>query len=691
MRHEPFRASFARTHLLSSATLALAPLLGGCAERGARVEGGHHAAAGALAPCDAGCCEAAPSADGGLDATAARLRDDVTWLADDARAGRRAGTPEAREAGEWIAARFAELGLEPAGDGGYLQRFTVPLPTRDGGASAVRVLGTGAARAGAQSVAPLFCSENGAAEGPLAFAGYGIVNAQRAWDDYGAAQLDGAIALIVRGAPPVPAAQPEAAGAAEAAGAHAGADAHGASGAHGASDPHGASGGDDPHGAGGAHGQSETALAAGGGWGSGASLFSKVMEAKRRGAVAVIVAQHPDAGAEPPLPFDAGRPARAGVPALMVSAPIAEALWPGYADAVRAIDAQLEPAAATVAQRGARVRVEADVERAEGPAFNVLARIPGESSERTVVVGAHYDHLGHGDTGSLAPDELGTIHNGADDNASGTAVVLELARVLASRPEPPPTDVVLALWSGEELGLLGSEHWARNPTFPLESVAANLNLDMVGRAGAKKLQVLGAGTSPAFAEWMDAAGAAAGLQLAVSLSGQGLGGSDHQTFLKRGIPALHLFSGVHGDYHRPTDDVERFEAEGAARVAQLSLDLVARMQAAGELPYAQPEVGEQRDTQGGFRARFGSIPDYVYGGKGVMLAGTSPDSPAERAGLYEGDLLVAIGDVELDSIYDMVYALQVHKPGDVVLVRYVRDGEERDVRVTLTGPTHAVE
>jgi hypothetical protein len=261
---------------------------------------------------------------------------------------------------------------------------------------------------------------------------------------------------------------------------------------------------------------------------------------------------------------------------------------------------------------------------------------------------------------------------------------LEIARELHAG-EPPAGDVIFALWSGEELGLLGSAWWIDHPTIPLEQVRANLNLDMVGRAGNGKLTVLGAGTSPAFAGWMEGLGKDAGLALEASLGGTALGGSDHMSFLKKEIPALHLFSGLHSDYHRPSDDLERFEPDGAARVVKLSLGLIARMQAEAELPYVRPKEDEAagQRQRGRWSVRFGSMPDYAWSGTGLKLAGTSPGGPAERAGLLAGDVLLQVGDVQIGRIDDFMYALQIYKPGDVVLTRFLRDEKEQSVRVTL--------
>jgi C-terminal processing protease CtpA/Prc len=201
--------------------------------------------------------------------------------------------------------------------------------------------------------------------------------------------------------------------------------------------------------------------------------------------------------------------------------------------------------------------------------------------------------------------------------------------------------------------------------------------------------VLGAGTSPEFAGWMNDAAATSGLELTVSTQGGALGGSsDHQSFLKCGIPALHLFSGLHGDYHKPSDTSDKFEAGGAAKVAALGVDLVERMAAAPKLPFVEPKVDKEREQQvkGGFRTRFGAMPSYSYDGKGVLLDGTSGDSPAERAGFLKGDVILGMGDVKVENIYDLMYALQLYKPGDVVVVKFQREKKDQETRVTLASP-----
>lgn len=601
----------------------------------------------ALGPIACTSSRSAPSAH----ADAQRLLADVAWLADDAQGGRRAGTEDARRAGEWIARRFEDLGLEPAGEQGYLQVFDVALPATDRGGSKL-VCGE-RAWSGASVLVPAYCSDGASAGGELVFAGYAVEHEPLAWNDFVALglgandSLAGKVALVVRGAPPKTAAP---AGAAEPAKADTSAN-----------------------------------VVAGTDWGTSTSIFTKVMNCKRRGAVAVLVVEHPE-HAEPLPAFDSSAARQTSLPVLMLSAEVFRELAPECLEVLARLVDPPEPSIEAVTYPQRVVEVLADVERKKGPAFNVLARLRGARSERALVIGAHYDHLGHGGPESMAPGER-AVHNGADDNASGTAALLELARLLAAGPRPE-CDVLFAAWSGEELGLLGSKHWTEHPTLPLARIEANLNLDMVGRAGAGKLQVLGTASAAPFAEWLNELGPRHGLELALSAGGTAAGGSDHQAFLERKIPAVHFFSGVHSDYHKPSDDVERFEAAGAAAVCGLVLDLTRSIASAGDLVYVEPpkeptKEGVPATPTRGNGTWFGSVPEYGWEGRGVKLSGTSPGSPAEKAGLLAGDVLIQVGDVEIDTMQDFVYALGLYKPGDSVVAKFLRDGREESVRVLL--------
>ncbi len=409
-------------------------------------------------------------------------------------------------------------------------------------------------------------------------------------------------------------------------------------------------------------------------WGTGADILTKIMNAKRHGATGVVLVCK-DADSMPA--FDTGRGGKAGLPCV--------------ATTYEALGAPVDAPSLALGQGS----IHAEIVREQGKAYNVLGRLPGKETKRTIVVGAHYDHLGLGGEGSLAPNEIGAIHHGADDNASGSATLLEIARMAASRGAPA-CDVVFALWSGEEEGLLGSEHWAAHPTRPLAQVSANLNLDMVGRAGAGKLQVLGAGTAPDFVALLEQANAEKILELTVITSGATLGGSsDHQSFLKRQIPALFFFTGLHADYHKPSDTADKFEADGAAKVATLGTELVQRLAAAKKFEFidVKPAKGDKpaAPDKNSTRAWFGAMPSMSFDGKGVLLDGTSSGSPAERAGFLKGDVLVQIADVKIDALDDMQYALTHYKVGDTVTVVYTREGKQLETRVTLAARQQSVQ
>ena len=610
-----------------------------------------------------------------LRAEAPRLSADVYWLADDARYGRRSGTPGEDAARDYIAARLQELGIEAAGEGGYGQAFEVPMPARDGGGSSLRftagdttrgvtasgesIESTATVHVSGESIEPLFCSEGGSVTGDLVFASFGIVDPEFGRDDFEGLDVAGKIVLIARGTPALPQ-MPEP----EEAPAESGGYSHGP----------------------------RTS------WGNAASIFTKVMNAKHRGAIGVIIGQDPERAAEGLIEFDPGHDAQASLPVVMVDVKLANALVGGgskdkqegyslrIANERRPMGDQATPPAMKLARA---VTVNADVIREPGTADNVLGVLRGEDSSRYLVVGAHYDHLGFGGTGSLDPDAT-EIHNGADDNASGTAAVLELARLLAAGPKPA-CDIVFALWSGEELGLLGSEHWNKNTTHDGQLIA-NLNMDRVGRAKSGRLQVMGAGTSDAFLPWLPEAASRADLDPTVTLSGHGIGGSDHQSFIKRGIPALHLFTGVHGDYHKPSDDAGKFEADGTRRIVEYARFLVNQMAAAESLPFNKVELAEEDDRpqrERSWSVWFGSIPDYAGEGGGLLLSGVQENSPAARAGLLGGDVILQLGDIEVDTIHDFVHALQVYQPGNVLACRVNRRGVEQTVTVTLG--TRAVE
>ncbi|MDP7061380.1 MAG: M28 family peptidase [Planctomycetota bacterium] len=330
-------------------------------------------------------------------------------------------------------------------------------------------------------------------------------------------------------------------------------------------------------------------------------------------------------------------------------------------------------------------------------ARNIMALAPGTSGE-VIVVGAHYDHLGFGGEGSLAPG-VHAIHNGADDNASGTAMVLELAEMWGLShvgPQPRERGILFCLWSGEEMGLLGSAHWVANPTIPLENVVCNVNLDMVGRMETGKITVASASTAAAFGPALEHAQqflSEQGFDLELDVMQTdmpGGGGSDHMSFHKVGIPAVFFFSGMHSDYHRPSDDWQKLTYGRMAELGAGLADLLVRLQMAprSDFQFQKPEASTSAHGGGSRRGGglwFGSIPDYGNEpeGGGMALSGTSPGSPAEKAGLLPGDVLKKVGDVEIGDIYDFMDALGKFKVGDTVTVAYLREGSLESTELTF--------
>jgi hypothetical protein len=316
---------------------------------------------------------------------------------------------------------------------------------------------------------------------------------------------------------------------------------------------------------------------------------------------------------------------------------------------------------------------------------NVLAYLPGKTDEY-VILGAHYDHLGRGEYGSLAPSQIGQFHPGADDNASGTAGLLELARLLSPLRGHLPRGILFASFAGEELGLLGSAEWVREPTLPLNKAIAMLNMDMVGRIRRSTIYIGGVGTAAAFRPILEAAVTRSGLK--AEYSDGGYSSSDHTSFVVKQIPVLFFFSGLHSDYHKPSDTWEKIDAAAAARVVNLVANAGLEIDEAPQKPafvtVVEPHsTGMGSGRGGGYGAYFGSIPDFGQVENGVRFSDVRPGSPAAKAGLKAGDTLIQFRELPIKNLYDFTDALRRSKPGDAVIVTVLRDGKPLKVQVTL--------
>jgi hypothetical protein len=331
------------------------------------------------------------------------------------------------------------------------------------------------------------------------------------------------------------------------------------------------------------------------------------------------------------------------------------------------------------------------IDRPQRTAHNVVGMIDN-GAKNVVVIGAHLDHLGYGDEGSLHRGEP-AIHNGADDNASGVAVMLQLARDLAEMDEARGNDYLFIAFSGEEKGLYGSNYWTKHPTVPVEELNYMINLDMVGRLdSARRLAISGTGTSPVWdsvlAELRKPVriggrnGRLVTDTFAIKTSAGGVGPSDHTSFYLQGVPAIHFFTGTHSDYHKPSDDVEKINFDGMLRIERFLSSLIVKLNARGKLPFTKTEEANKEDAPR-FKVTLGVVPDYMFDGKGMRIDGVTDGKPAANAGLVKGDVVVRIGPAEITDMMSYMKALALFNKGDTAKVKVMREGKEVEKDVTF--------
>jgi hypothetical protein len=572
---------------------------------------------------------------------ATRYLDDIKALTTPAMEGRGDGTEGLSRAEQLIERRYKALGLEPAGSHGYQQPFTVITGARLKGQNHLRVQTTERKfdlKLNEEYV-PFSFSSSGAAAGGMAFAGYGATAPEFGYDDYAGLDVKDRIVVVLRYEP---------AGFAEKSG-NAGPTQH-------------------------------------------SQLITKAINARNHGAKAVVLVNGQLQPKEEDLLTRFGSmsgPTDAGI--LLVQAKNAEAeKWFGAAGkSLAELQGQINHMGKPVSfafPDSVHISVSVGIENTRATVNNVLAYLPGMTDEY-VIVGAHYDHLGRGTFDSLAPDQIGQIHPGADDNASGTAGVLELARCFASMKGKMRRGILFANFAGEELGLLGSAEWVKEPTRPLDKVVAMLNMDMIGRIKDDKIYVGGVGTGSTFAELLKGTQTKAHLNIEYSLSGYA--SSDHTSFVGKQIPVLFFFSGLHADYHKPSDTWEKINPDAAVRLLGLVADVTEQLAYAPQRAAFQvvkeesPVGGVAAASGGGYGPYFGSIPDFGQVENGVKFSDVRPGSPAAKAGFKAGDVLVQFGDKPIKNLYDFTDALRRSKIGDVVEVTVQRDGQPVTAKVTL--------
>lgn len=415
---------------------------------------------------------------------------------------------------------------------------------------------------------------------------------------------------------------------------------------------------------------------------------NKLTEAVNRRKALLQAAESPKDDVLMPFGYAGPGDAKVTTPAVHITQAMADqmlkpALNHTLSELEAAIDSDLKPRSAVLT--GWKARGAINVERVRSDVVNVIATIEGEGplADENVVIGAHYDHVGRGGAGSLAPGST-DVHNGADDNASGTVALLELARLMASRPEKPKRRLVFIAFTGEELGLLGSAKYVKDPVFPLEKTVAMFNMDMVGRLLDDKLIVFGTGTSSRWENQLKELNADRKFEL--SFKPEGFGPSDHSSFYGKKIPVLHFFTGNHPDYHRPSDDWDKLNIDGIRRVVDLLDALVVKTANDPSRPDYLEVKGTAQMGRSGNRPYVGTIPDFSSEEPGYSISGAAGGSPADKAGLKAGDRIIKLGPHKVTGLDDFDLALRKCQPGETVEFVAVRDGKEVTLKVTLAPP-----
>ncbi len=566
----------------------------------------------------------------------------VQYLASEELEGRRAGTAEAVKAATYIAKEFSEYGLYTASGetsisadpSQYFQSFQFTSGIEYGsGNSLVLYLNNEEHKLGLNSdFRTLPFSSVAEISAPVLFAGFGISSPGDNYDDYSGADPTGRIVLVFDGSPDQ----------------------------------------NDPHGALNQYNGART----------------KAIAAREAGAKGLILVTQPDSS-------DRDRLLRirldrsfgsAGIPVINITERTADLLF-GYAGhtASGIYDNLIETKQPNSFDlNGLTATVTTDLFTITSDCRNVIGYLPGSDpalAHETIVIGAHFDHLGWGGEGSMLPDNS-DIHYGADDNASGTAGLLELARLFGTNRDTLKRSILFIAFGAEELGLIGSQYYVNNPLYPIEHTTAMINLDMVGRMRDNELTVFGTGTSPVWDELLQRAEGYA--DFTVRTNPDGMGPSDHASFYTKTVPVLFFHTGLHENYHRPSDTHDLINYPDLSRIVQFVYNVAHELDNLDSRPqYAKVETPRPSGAMRGIRVYVGTMPDYVGESGGLKITGVREGSPAAHAGIVAGDVIVNFGGIKIENVYDYTYALGEFKPGEKIEVVIKRSGEEIAIELEL--------
>jgi hypothetical protein len=579
-----------------------------------------------------------------VSAQESSVQRDIETLASELFGGRRAGSEGEQMAADYIAEELTRLGAQPLpGLTSMLVPFDFTAGSRDAG-SWISVERTGFDTAifdAEVDIQALAFSDDTVITGEVVFAGYGLVVPDArsvGYDSYATLDVTGKIVAVLRYFP------------------------------------------------------ENVDTEAGVALSRYSGLRYKALAARERGAKALLVMtgpRSPNAGMTVPMGFDTAL-AGSGIPAASVSAQVADAIFAGHDTSLAELQASLDvgdPHTAGFGLPGVIVTLRTAVERERSTALNVVAYMPATTltidEKPWVTIGAHYDHLGRGGhVGSLAlQGDADRVHFGADDNASGTAVVLAVARALATQPRE--RNLILGLWSGEESGLLGSAAFVNEAIVPSQALAAYFNFDMVGRMQDNRLIVQATGTSPTWPALLEQVNISTGFDLRTQ--SDPYQPTDVATFNLASVPSLSFTTGAHVDYHKPSDTAEKITYEDVGRVVDMAEKLVRRTMQAAEPPvFVEVEVPMRRGSLAGVRITTGTIPDYSSDAEGLRLSGVVAGGPADEAGLQRGDVIIEIAEQTITNVYDYTFALELLRADEPVMVVFIRSEERHE---TILKPT----
>lgn len=567
--------------------------------------------------------------------TASEVLEHIKYLSSDELAGRFPGTEGDKMTRDYLIKELESYGVAPAGSEGFLQPFEYTSEIKLGSTNKLSLTNGELVSGAGESFRPVYLSSNGTASGDVVFVGYGINAPDLNYNDYAGVDVKGKIALMMMYSP-------------------------------GYNSPH-----DNP-------------------FSKFERLRIKCTAAKEQGAIGVIVIKGPESGDDELVPlrmFGSGE--NLGIPVMNVKRSLVERIFPTAVkqtleEVQKSIDSKKAPA--SFEYKGGVSEFTTDLVYVQSKTANVIGIIEGSDpslKNEVIVIGAHMDHLGDGQKyGSLHENHSAEIHNGADDNASGTAGVLELAEYYASRKSDLKRSIIFMWFSGEEAGLIGSAYYVKSDLFKKHNVVSMINLDMVGRLTDNKLTIGGVGTSSVWTPLLDSLNKK--FNFAAAYTKDGFGPSDHSSFYGKEVPVLFFFTGLHKQYHRPDDDWQLINSDGEAKILEMITGVVNYVDVMpGRIDYVKVTEEKKENTNMGFRVTLGVIPDYSSTKEGLEITGVKAGGVAEKGGLQGGDVITKLGQYDIKNIYDYTDALGKFKPGDETEVSYLRGTEQKTVKITF--------